>query len=190
MAIYDHQYGGLEYFRVYRAWGGKEYQEYVRIKKSRSAAYKKAQAIDAKLEKTYQVFLRIQVRQAEHHVRKNGTIRGLRRLVVSRPNREESEVFELRINVPWHAKVKRTTISISVHGPEKAFDLALEKIFGWYELSADCPAAKAMRDCENAYLQTSSQTNIASAALLKARNEFESLAGGVVKSLKRFRSPA
>jgi hypothetical protein len=176
----------LDYFRIYRAWGGKEYQEYVRIKKSRSAAYKKAQAIDAKLDKAYQVFLRIQAMRPDYHVRKEGTIRGLRRVLVSRPNRAESEVFELRINVPWASGVKRTTISISVHGADKAFELAVTKICSWYELAEASPAALAMSQCKSAYIDDDAKAGLAGSALLKAKQELELLADGVVKGFKRF----
>jgi hypothetical protein len=185
VAIYDHKYGGLDYFRIYRAWGGKEYQEYVRIKKSRTSAYKKAQAIDSKLEKAYQLFLRMQATQADYHVRKDGSIRGLRRVVVNRPNRKASEVFELRINVPWDPGVKRTTISISVHGGERAFELALKKICEWYELSEDSAAARAMGACKDGYLNGDAKASMASVALLKAKHELESLTDGVFKGFKR-----
>ena len=59
MAIYDHRYGELSYFRVFRAWGGKEHQEYIRIKRSRDAAYAKAKEIDARFAKAQKAYGRI-----------------------------------------------------------------------------------------------------------------------------------
>ncbi|PJF38964.1 MAG: hypothetical protein CUN55_15735, partial [Phototrophicales bacterium] len=97
MAIYDHQYGELSYFRVFRAWGGKEHQEYVRIKRSRKAAYAKALEIDARLAKAQKAYELERAMSADYHIRDDGHIRGLRRVVVKRKGRKPSEVFELRI---------------------------------------------------------------------------------------------
>ncbi|KZY83924.1 hypothetical protein A3740_22700, partial [Oleiphilus sp. HI0068] len=151
MAIYDHQYGELSYFRVFRAWGGKEHQEYVRIKRSRKAAYSKAQEIDARFAKAQKAYGLKQALSTEYHIREKGTIRGLRRIVVKRKGRAPADVFELRINVPWEDEIKRTTISIAVHGEEKAFRLSVEKICEWYGLKPRSEAAKAMHECLPAY---------------------------------------
>jgi len=131
MAIYDHKYGELSYFRVFRAWGGEEHQEYVRIKRSRNAAYTKAKEIDARFERAQKAYCLEQALLPEYHVRPEGHIRGLRRVLVKRKGRSPSDVFELRVNVPWESQIKRTTISISVHGAEKAFKLSVDKICEW-----------------------------------------------------------
>jgi hypothetical protein len=151
MAIYDHQYGDLSYFRVFRAWGGQEYQEYVRIKRSRNAAYKKAQEIDARLAKAQKAFMIEQALSPSYHIRANGQIRGLRRVRVSRKGRSLIEVFELRINVPWRDEIKRTTLSIAVHGEHKAFLLALEIIYECYAIKPKSPLALALQACFSAY---------------------------------------
>lgn len=151
MAIYDHQYGDLSYFRVFRAWGGQEYQEYVRIKRSRDAAYKKALEIDKRLAKAQQTFITQQALSASFHVRSNGQIRGLRRVNVKRKGRKPIEVFELRINVPWREDIKRTTLSIAVHGEQKAFALALDVIIDGYGIKPKSNLAKALHSCFSAY---------------------------------------
>jgi hypothetical protein len=202
MAIYDHQYGELSYFRVFRAWGGKEHQEYVRIKRSRKAAYTKAQEIDARFAKAQKAFGLEQALSADYHIRPKGTIRGLRRIIVKRKGREPSEVFELRINVPWEDEIKRTTISIAVHGEEKAFQLCVDKICEWYGLRPRSDVAKAMACCLSAYQSKQDNDDLASndstkpdnddstavtdIVLKKAKDEFSNLTGGLMKGLKRF----
>lgn len=144
MAIYDHKYGELPYFRVFRAWGGKEYQEYVRIKRSRDAAYKKAVEIDERLAARQKAFYTRQAYTTEFHIRKDGRIRGIRRVCVKRKGRAPTEVLELRINIPWEDSVRRTTISIDVHGLEKSFHMAVEKVCEWYGLEKGSEVKRAM----------------------------------------------
>jgi hypothetical protein len=159
MAIYDHQYGDLAYFRVFRAWGGREYQEYVRIKRSRKAAYKKAQEIDARLARAQKAFMIEQALSPQYHIRPNGQIRGLRRVAVKRKGRTPIEVFELRINVPWREDIKRTTLSIAVHGEHKAFSMALDIIYACYAIKPRSELAQALQACFSAYAR---QENAAS----------------------------
>lgn len=151
MAIYDHKYGELPYFRVFRAWGGKEYQEYVRIKRSRDAAYKKAQEIDERLAARQKAFYTRQAYTKEFHIRKDGRIRGVRRVCVKRKGRAPTDVLELRINIPWEDSVRRTTISIDVHGLEKAFKMAVEKVGEWYGLEKGSEVKRAMQDAYKIY---------------------------------------
>ena len=187
MAIYDHKYGELSYYRVFRAWGGKEHQEYVRIKRSQKAAYAKAQEIDARLAKQQMEFCTQQALSPNYHIRPDGRIRGLRRIMVTRKGRTPAEVFELRINVPWDSEIKRTTISISVHGLDKAFQLAVDKICEWYGLTDDSAARTAMLASSRFYLGKDPRGhNIAELAIQKAKHELAFFTGGLVKSLKRF----
>lgn len=186
MAIYDHKYGDLSYFRVFRAWGGQEYQEYVRIKRSRDAAYKKAQEIDTRLAKQQQAYYKEQALLPEYHIHSDGTIRGLRRVVVKRKGRAPAEVFELRINVPWETDIKRTTISISVHGEPKAFELAVDRICQWYGLSGKSDIRPALLDQYKHYSKDAmAAANVAEVAIQKAKDEFASIAGGLVKGFKK-----
>ncbi|KZY28731.1 hypothetical protein A3752_07980 [Oleiphilus sp. HI0081] len=193
MAIYDHQYGELSYFRVFRAWGGKEHQEYVRIKRSRKAAYSKAQEIDARFAKAQKAYGLQQALSTEYHIREKGTIRGLRRIVVKRKGRAPADVFELRINVPWEDEIKRTTISIAVHGEEQAFRLSVEKICEWYGLKPRSEAAKAMQECLPAYQVSAEEESkhqetaaISELVVKKAKDEFSNITDGLMKGLKRF----
>jgi hypothetical protein len=207
MAIYDHQYGELSYYRVFRAWGGKEHQEYVRIKRSRKAAYAKAQEIDARFAKAQKTFGLQQALSPEYHIRPDGHIRGLRRIVVKRKGRAPSDVFELRINVPWETEIRRTTISISVHGEESAFKQSVEKICEWYGLKAKSDVAKAMSACFLNYqkkaVESSEVSSLTKASekkqnqengshavtelvIQKAKHELSNLTDGFMKGLKRF----
>ncbi len=153
MAIYDHKYGDLPYFRVFRAWGGKEYQEYVRIKRNRDAAYKKALEIDEKLAQRQRAYFTRQAYTPEYHLRKDGRIRGLRRVTVVRAGRAPTDVLELRINIPWEDKIHRTTLSIDIHGLEKCFIMAVDKICEWYGLDKSSDLRKAMMGAMKLYAQ-------------------------------------
>ncbi len=188
MAIYDHKYGDLSYYRVFRAWGGKEYQEYVRIRKSKQAAYAKAKKIDERLAKQQQAFCIKQAKSSEYHIRKEGGVRGLRRITVHRKGRSPADVFELRINVPWDKDIKRTTISVAVHGEAKAFEQAIDRICEWYELDADSDARAAMMAQFPAYSEAGQRdvAQVAELAIQKAKDEFEHLRQGLVNSFKRF----
>jgi|TARA_R110002049_G_scaffold5290_7_gene37146 hypothetical protein len=201
MAIYNHQYGDLSYYRVFRAWGGQEHQEYIRIKRSRDAAYKKALEVDERLAKAQKAFTAQQALSPSYHLRENGQIRGLRRIIVKRKGRNPSEAFELRINVPWEDDIRRTTISISVHGEQKAFLLAIEKICEWYGLKVKSELGQSLQSSLSAYtpLNTKSAAEPSSDKTLpnepaavtdlvikKAKSEFTNLTDGIFKGLKRF----
>ncbi len=151
MAIYDHKYGNLPYYRVFRAWGGTEYQEYVRIKRSKEAAYAKAKVIDERLARRQKAYYTAQAYTKEFHMRPDGRIRGVRRIIVKRKGRNPTEVFELRVNIPWEDDIRRTTISVDVHGFEKAFQMAVDRVSEWYGLASDSDARKAMNASKAAY---------------------------------------
>jgi hypothetical protein len=213
MAIYDHQYGELSYFRVFRAWDGEEHQEYVRIKRSRDAAYKKALEIDARLAKAQKAFTAEQALSTSYHIRSNGQIRGLRRVLVKRKGRSPAEVFELRINVPWEEEIRRTTISIAVHGEHKAFLLAVEKICEWYGLKVKSELGQCLQASLSAYapldisqvridrdaklekqlkianvtqIEQKESAAVTELVIQKAKHEFNNLTVGIFKGLKRF----
>lgn len=183
MAIYDHKYGDLSYFRVYRSWGGKEYQEYVRIKGGRKAAYAKAKEIDERLAEAQLLYTKERASEPDYHIRDNGSIRGLRRITVTRKGRAPVDVFELRVNVPWEKAVKRTTISISVHGEEKGYQMAIEKICEWYGLDKGSLACDAMMNCFSHYKESGT---VADMAIQKAKDEISHFTDSLVKGFKRF----
>jgi len=189
MPIYDHNYGGLDYFRVYRSWGGKEYQEYVRIGDDRKQARRRAEEIEQRLAEEHEVYLRNLVREPDFHVRADGSIKGLRRATVERDNRLPVDVLELRINVPWADKVRRTTVSINTHGFDEAFYQSVSKIRDWYELDESAPAVKAMRASSAFYAQEGEFGAIRSVAQ-KAQNELGVITQGVLKGLNRVFSKA
>jgi len=182
--IYDHKYGGLDYFRVYRSWGGQEFQEYVRIGEDKDAARKEAEAIETRFAQEYEVYQRERAAQPEFHVRDDGSIRGLRRVSVERGSRATVEVLELRINVPWLKSIKRTTVSISTHGFESAFQQSVEKICEWYELDKQSLAAKAMRTCD-AYYANGDEISALRSVSHKARHELDNITQGVFKGLRK-----
>lgn len=191
MAIYDHKYGDLPYFRVFRAWGGTEYQEYVRIKRSRKAAYAKAKAIDEKLAQRQKAYYTAQAYTKEYHMRSDGRIRGVRRITVKRKGRSPTEVFELRINIPWEDEIRRTTISIDVHGVEKAFKMAVDKVSEWYGLASDSDARKAMLASLPIYQQQTDASakeasDKESSTVQKAKDEISHFAERLLGDIKKF----
>ena len=164
MAIYEHHFNELPYYRIFRAWGGTEYQEYVRIKRSKKAAYKKAEIIDERLSKRQRAYILQMALTPEFHIHKNGKVRGLRRITVKRAGREDTEVFELRINVPWTANINRTTVSVKVHGAQNAFNKCIDLIIEWYGLTPQSDVVKAIRDTYPLYgIETVSSCEIAQA---------------------------
>jgi hypothetical protein len=184
MAIYDHKYGELPYFRVFRAWGGKEHQEYVRIKRSREAAYRKAQKIDEELAKRQRAhYVRLAYTES-YHIRKDGRVRGLRYVEVRRKHRPLTDVFELRINIPWEDQIRRTTLSIKVHGFDKAFGMAVDKICEWYGLDLKSDVRQAMLATKNLYLEDIESMASKSAESLKEEGRFSRIRSISVKRAK------
>jgi|GEM_PF-1046261 len=203
MAIYDHKYGELPYFRVFRAWGGKEHQEYVRIKRSRDAAYKKAIKIDQELAKRQRAHYMLLAYTVPYHIRSDGRIRGMRYVEICRKGRLKTEVFELRINIPWEEKVRRTTISIKVHGFDNAFKMAIDKIGEWYGLDQQSEIRDAMLETKAAYLsdslldpleeethsgEDSSLARFKNQSVQRAKEEVNALKAGLLNAVKKFRN--
>jgi hypothetical protein len=203
MAIYDHKYGELPCFRVFRAWGGKEHQEYVRIKRSRDAAYKKALKIDEELAKRQRAhYVRLAYTEP-YHIRKDGRVRGLRYVEVRRKNRPPTDVFELRINVPWEDQIRRTTLSIKVHGFDKAFEMAVDKICEWYGLDLKSDVRQAMLATKLLYLddmgsaqakpvedqkEEGTLSRIRSRSVKRARDEVGALRDGLLSAIRKFKN--
>ncbi len=206
MAIYDHKYGELPYFRVFRAWGGVEHQEYVRIKRSREAAYKKALKIDEALAKRQRAHYVRLAYTLPYHVRSDGRVRGLRYVEVRRKDRPVTEVFELRINVPWEDNIRRTTISIKVHGFDKSFEMAIDKICEWYGLDIKSDVRQAMIETKYLYLNDASKggkvepkavseneektvlTRLKNESVKRAKDEVSAIKEGLLSAMKKFRS--
>ena len=151
MGISENYYHDLLYYRVYRAWGGKEFQEYVRIKRSKPAAYKKAELIDKRLAKGQKAYYTATALTPKHHINSDGRIRGQRRIIVNHKGREATEVFALRVKVPWEENVNMTTFSISVHGVDKAFNNSIHQILEWYGLTTNSAVYNSMQDALPVY---------------------------------------
>ena len=146
MAITEHVVNNKNYFRIYRAWGRNVHQEYVRIKRSKQAAYTKALIIDERLERGQRAYFMKQASSPKFHIMSDGRVRGLRRIIVKKRDRPDAEVFDLRINVLWEEKIYRTTISIPVHGLKSAFDKSIALIAKWYGLPPDSSVLKAIEE--------------------------------------------
>lgn len=152
MAITEHIVNQTPYYRIYRAWGRNEHQEYVRIKRSKAVAYKKALIIDERLATGQKAYFFNLALSPEYHIRDDGRVRGLRRIIVKKSDRADAEVFELRINIPWQEnKINRTTISIPIHGLQGAFDKCVDLIAEWYDFTPNSDVIKAIRETFKVY---------------------------------------
>ena len=118
-------------YRIYRAWGGKEYQRYVPLNGNPKRAYKIAEEIDARFKQSQDAYkLRMTLAtNSLFHV--DGRIIGLSRVVCHREGRSPNEQLKLRIKIPGNNKLHFTTISISFHGFDDAYQLAVDKICEW-----------------------------------------------------------
>lgn len=119
------------YFRITRTWGGVEHQRYVRIRRSEQAALRKAQAIDRELAQRQRAYRLRQELPEVKMIGRQGKIRGLARVTNSRPGRNPVAEFKLRVRHPDTGDLHFTSISISYHGFDTAFQMAVEQILSW-----------------------------------------------------------
>jgi len=183
--------GTREYFRITRAWGGKEHQDYVRIENDndRDRAYAKAQEIDDKL-KTGQTayFLRQQISE-ERYFHEDGKIVGLSKVLNRRKGRSPAWEFKLRIKIPNEKRPRFTTISIDRHGVDKAFSLAIDKICEWNSLDKHSEIRKSLLLAREHYTgQVDEKVLIEkqNLAALQAKKEIGTVEAKLKKDIEKF----
>lgn len=118
-------------YRVYRAWGGKDYQRYVPLDGTPKKAYSQAVDVDNKLKEGQNAYkLRMQLtRNSLLHA--NGTIIGLTRVLYSHKQRPATDIFKCRVKIPGKVKIHFATVSIDFHGFDHAASLIINKICEW-----------------------------------------------------------
>ena len=118
-------------YRIYRAWGGKEYQKYVPLNGNPDRARKQAEEIDAKFKQSQDAY-KLRMALAKNSLfHEEGQIIGLSRVTCHREGRSRNEQFKLRIKIPAKDLLHFTTISITHHGFDEAYALAVDKICEW-----------------------------------------------------------
>ena len=118
-------------YRIYRAWGGKEYQRYVPLNGNPERARREAEAIDAKFKQSQEVYKLRMTLATNSLFHSEGRVIGLSRVICRREGRSPNEQFKLRIKIPGKEKLHFTTISISHHGFDSAYALVVDKICEW-----------------------------------------------------------
>lgn len=143
--------GDRKYFRVTRAWGGKEYQDYVRIKRSESKAYAEAQEIDNKLKVRQAAYQLRQQKSVSRFFHANGKVVGLSKVLSKRKGRKDRWEFKLRVNLPNEPKPRFTAIGINKYGFDQAFQLAIDKICEWHGIDKHSEIRKLLIDAKKQY---------------------------------------
>lgn len=159
--IKAHSWEGIDYWRVYRAWGGKEYQRYIRWGKDKDAALEEAKKIDENLAQRQRAYFYRQALDVGYHIDDNGLIRGVRRQIVKRSERPSQDVIRLRVKVPWEERIRHNTVSVDHHGVRRAHELAIDKYCEWYGFDERSEIRKALLGTYDAYLNIDNVKNAA-----------------------------
>ncbi len=148
------KYGDLEYFKVARAWNSIERQEYIRIRNNEEKAYQEAVKLDKKLAERQWAYNELIRMSGEIYFHKNGRIVGL---CLGEDSKSHKPVFKLRIQTSHRKQPYMTSISISYHGFDKAFQMAVDKICAWHQLPEDHKVRGMMLDAKAHYQQSESK---------------------------------
>lgn len=119
--------GDRKYYRVTKAWNGKEHQVYVRIGKSEKRALKEAEKVDADLEQRRNAFHESQKLSGDGLIHEDGKIIGLQLQTRLRDGRKPCTEFKIRIKEPKKA-AKFKSVSVTAYGLEAAFKVALARV--------------------------------------------------------------
>jgi hypothetical protein len=139
-------------YRIYRAWGGKEYQRYVPLNGNPKRARKEADEIDAKFKQSQDAY-KLRMTLAKNSLfHESGQVIGLSRVICHREGRASNEQFKLRIKIPAKDSLHFTTISISHHGFDVAYDLATEKICEWRGIGRHAEERQRLQAAKSFYM--------------------------------------
>ena len=140
-------------YRIYRAWGGKEYQRYVPLNGNPERARKQAEEVDAKFiqsQEAYKLRMTLATNSLFHP---DGSVIGLSRVVCRREGRSPNEQFKLRIKIPAKEKLYFTTISISHHGFDAAYALVVDKICEWRGIDRYAEERRSLLKAKKFYME-------------------------------------
>lgn len=143
---------GIDYWKVYRRWGSETVQRYFPVNKpNEHESRKKAEAEDQSLRSRQRAYLARQVFDLHYHIMDDGKLRGARRVTVQRAGRKPTEVFQVRVKLPWEDKPDFTSVSIDKHGVDEAFDIVVNWYCDVYGFDTRSQMRSALRECVNAY---------------------------------------
>lgn len=152
MAVSRCTISGIDYWKVYRRWGGETAQRYFRVDQPNEIkSLKKAQAEDESLQARQRAYYARQVFDPAYHLLENGQLRGVRRVTVSREGRKPTEVFQVRIKLPWEDKPLFTSVSIDKHGVDEAHRLVVQWYCDQYGFDERSQMRSVLRETLTAY---------------------------------------
>ena len=143
--------GDREYYRVTKAWDGKETQKYVRIGRNREKALRMAKALEESLGQRQAASKQRKKLQGEGVIHEDGRIVGLQLVNRTREGRKPWQEFKIRVKEPGKpAKFK--TVSVTAHGLRKAFQLSVERICELRDVPINSELHKRMLESYEEYL--------------------------------------
>jgi len=146
--------GCREYFRITKAWEGKEIQKYVRIGKDRKKAEKEAVALDATLAQRFKAHQMLRQMRGDGVLHEDGRVVGLQLQKRTRKGRKDWQEFKIRIKLP-DMPAKHKTVSIGAHGIDKAFDLAVVRICALRDIELNSELHQQMMSAKDFYVSES-----------------------------------
>ena len=173
--------GSREYYRITKAWDGKEIQKYVRIGKDRKRAEKEAIALQESLDQRYKAHVELKALRGDGVVHDDGRVVGLQIQSRSRAGRKDWQEFKIRIKLP-DKPAKHKTVSVGAHGIEKAFDIAIERICNIRNIELNSDPHKKMLLAKPIYMPN----DLIGVSLLNEDNALpEGLSEGLPKELEK-----
>ncbi|MDX1692308.1 MAG: hypothetical protein R3208_01010 [Ketobacteraceae bacterium] len=143
--------GDREYYRVTKAWDGKETQKYVRIGRNREKALRMARALEESLGQRQAASKQRKKLQGEGVIHEDGRIVGLQLVNRTREGRKPWQEFKIRVKEAGKpARFK--TVSVTAHGLKKAFQLSVERICELRDIPLNSELHKRMLNAYEAYL--------------------------------------
>jgi hypothetical protein len=144
--------GDRRYYRVTKAWNGKEHQVYVRVGKNEEKALKEAKKVEEDLEVRRKAYIQKKKLSGEDIFHEDGRIVGLQLQVRHREGRKPCTEFKIRVKEP-DQKAQFKSVSVNAHGVEEAFESAVEKICEMRDLNKGGDVHKKMLETKSRYLE-------------------------------------
>lgn len=143
--------GDREYYRVTKAWDGKETQKYVRIGRNKEKAFKLAKALEESLGQRQAASKLRKKLQGEGVIHEDGRIVGLQLVNRTRDGRKPWQEFKIRVKEAGKpARFK--TVSVLAHGLKKAFQLSVDRICELRDIPINSELYKRMLESYECYL--------------------------------------
>lgn len=144
--------GDREYFRVTKAWDGKETQKYVRIGRNKEKAFKLAKALEESLGQRQAASKQRKKLQGEGVIHEDGRIVGLQLVSRTRDGRKPWQEFKIRVKEP-NKPARFKTVSVTAHGLKEAFQLSVDRICELRDIPLKSELYRRMLESYECYLQ-------------------------------------